>query len=227
MHRRSKTLHGAVVTVLAVLALTACGGGEDSDEIVYSKNGGTAGEARRESPAAEKTPAAEETRPAEAKWGPGLTPGQPAPGLYEPGNTGGGKFEVAVTKVVKGTVEQMKGGGYDESDLAGDTPYFVYVDYTLKEGKPTSFNVDLNAHVGVLDEKGEQVAERPVVHTGYVDGGCPVADIYMGWDIGEKHTVCTVFVGEAANPPARLVWTAEEPVDRDYTKIPSWKWATQ
>ncbi|MGW1192676.1 hypothetical protein [Streptomyces sp. NPDC002559] len=30
----------------------------------------------------------EEPRPAEAKRGPELTPGQPAPGLYEPGNTG-------------------------------------------------------------------------------------------------------------------------------------------
>ncbi|MGW2079067.1 hypothetical protein ACWCOW_19340 [Streptomyces sp. NPDC001939] len=60
--------------------------------------------------------------------------GPTAPKLFEPEVSGGGQFQVAATKIVKGTMEQMREGHYSDDELGGGTPYFVFVAYTLKSG---------------------------------------------------------------------------------------------
>lgn len=167
MRRRSRALHGALVTVLG-LALTACGGAGGGEEREGSKGRATKDDSVAESPSVSAAPSPS------VEWSPALSMGQPAAELFEPANSGGGRFQVAVEKMVKGTPEQMKEGYYDGKGL-GDTPYFVYVACTLKEGKPAYANSDLNANAVALDEGGEEVAKRPIVHTDYVDGGCPEA----------------------------------------------------
>ncbi|MFD9484773.1 hypothetical protein ACFWBX_12355 [Streptomyces sp. NPDC059991] len=221
MHRRSKALYGVLVTALG-LALTACGGDGGGGKPGVSEGRAAKGETGRESPSASPS--------AKWEWGPALTMGQPAPKLYEPANTAGGKFEVTAKKIVKGTPEQAKSLHWDTvspGELKGDTPYFVYITYTLKAGKPQVANADLGAHAAALDMNGVKVAERPTVHTGYVDGGCDVPPVYMGWDIGETRTLCTVFAGDESNPPARLAWATNVTTDEDYMKAASWQWTVQ
>ncbi|ARF52831.1 hypothetical protein B1H19_00195 [Streptomyces gilvosporeus] len=152
--------------------------------------------------------------------------GKPAPKLYEPEVSGGGRFQVAAKKIVKGTPEQLKEGHLDDEGL-GDTPYFVYVTYTLKAGKPEVSNPDLNANAVALDENGEEAAKRPTVHTGYVEGGCPVPDAYTGWDVGESRTLCSVYIGDAAKQPTRLAWNPDAQSADDYKKGSSWRWTTR
>ncbi|MEV4927366.1 hypothetical protein [Streptomyces roseoverticillatus] len=221
MHRRSKVLYGMLATALGI-ALTACGGNE----------GG--GEGGKESPASQESAAKGESGKAspavKVEWTPALTMGQPAPGLYEPGVSGGGKFQVAATKVVKGTQKQLKEGHYIDADrtLEGGTPYFVYVTYTLKEGKPSVVNSDLNSGAAILDENGEKAAERPVVHSGYGEGGCPVDQVYMGWDIGESRTQCSIYIAKTGSKqPARLAWSATATTADEFKKGASWAWVTQ
>ncbi|OAR25716.1 hypothetical protein A8W25_09175 [Streptomyces sp. ERV7] len=221
MHHRSKALYGVFVTVLG-LTLTACGGDGGGGKSGVSEGGAAKGETGQETPSASPSEKPE--------WGPALAMGQPAPKLYEPLNTSGGKFQVTAKKIVKGTPQQAKDLNWDTlapGELKGSTPYFVYFTYTLKEGKPQVANPDLGAHAAALDMKGVKVAERPVVHSGFVDGGCEVPPVYMGWDIGETHTLCTVFAGDEAHPPARLAWGTDIETDTDYMKAASWKWTTQ
>ncbi|GGR47093.1 hypothetical protein [Streptomyces netropsis] len=216
MHHRSKVLYGMLASALGI-ALTACGGDGGGEESGASEGRTAKSGSGKASPA---------TR---VEWSPALAMGQSAPELYEPRNSAGGKFQVTATKVVKGTQKQMKDGHYVEADrtLEGRTPYFVYVTYLLKEGKPGVANPDLNAHAVVLDENGDTAAKRPVVHSGYVEGGCPVGDIYMGWDVGEKRTLCSIYIGDPSKRPARLAWsTAAETAD-DYKKGASWAWTAQ
>ncbi|MFF7021774.1 hypothetical protein ACFY97_12235 [Streptomyces klenkii] len=222
MHRRrSKVLYGILTAALGI-ALTACGGkeggGEGGKESPASQEAAAKGESGKQSPAAK------------VEWTPALTMGQPAPGLYETGASGGGKFQVAATKVVKGTEKQLKEGHYIEADrtLEGGTPYFVYVTYTLKEGKPDVINSDLNSGAVILDENGEKAAERPVVHSGFGEGGCPVGPVYMSWDIGESRTQCSIYIAKAgAKQPARLAWSATATTADDFKKGASWAWVTQ
>ncbi|MEU1075591.1 MULTISPECIES: hypothetical protein [unclassified Streptomyces] len=221
MHRRSTPLYGVLLALLG-LTLTACGGDAESGNPGISEGRPVKGGSSQESPSASASPKGE--------WGPALAMGQPSPKLYQPANTGGGTFEVAAKKIVRGTREQAKSLHWDTvapGELMGDTPYFVYFTYTLKAGKPQSPNADLGAHAAALDKNGVKVADRPTVHTGYVDGGCEVPPVYMGWDVGETHTLCTVFAGNASNPPKRLVWTTALSTDKDYMKAASWEWTTR
>ncbi|WP_367131303.1 MULTISPECIES: hypothetical protein [Streptomyces] len=226
MHRRrSKVLYGALATALGIV-LTACGGNEGGKGASPSQ--GSA--AKSESESENGSGSGKESPAAKVEWTPALTMGQPAPGLYEPGASGGGKFQVAATKVVKGTQKQLKEGYYVEADrtLEGGTPYFVYVTYTLKEGKPSVVNSDLNSGAVILDENGEKAAERPVVHSGYGEGGCPVGEIYLGWDIGETRTMCSIYIAKAgAKQPARLAWSATATTADEFKKGASWAWVTQ
>ncbi|MFD0118866.1 hypothetical protein [Streptomyces sp. NPDC059753] len=66
--------------------------------------------------------------------------GPTAPKLFEPEVSGGGQFQVAATKIVKGTMEQMREGHYSDNELGGGTPHFVFVAYTLKSGVPDNSN---------------------------------------------------------------------------------------
>lgn len=221
MHRRSEALYGVLASVLAI-SLTACGGDGGGAKSGPSAERPPDGQTSRQTPSA--SPSA--TPSAKPTWGPALALGQPAPNLYEPEMTMGGKFEVTATKIVKGTPAQAKSLHWDKrmaGEPAGNTPYFVYFAYTLKDGKPHAANVDLGAYAAALDMNGVKVAERPTVHTGYVDGGCPVPPIYLRWDMGENRTLCTVFAGDASNPPARLAWGTDE----DYMKGASWEWTAK
>ncbi|MFG2716563.1 hypothetical protein ACGFX2_39530 [Streptomyces goshikiensis] len=225
MHRRTQALYGALTTLLAI-SLTACGGGEGGAKSGIAEERAADGESSPQTPSA--TPS--ETPSVKPKWGPALAMGQPAPTLYEPANTMGGKFEVTATKIVKGTPAQAKSLHWDKrmpGEPTGDTPYFVYFTYTLKEGKPQVANVDLGAHAAALDMNGAKVAERPTVHTGYVEGGCTVPPIYLRWDIGDSRTLCTVFAGDPSNPPARLAWSTDVTTDEDYMKGASWEWTAR
>ncbi|MGE7387629.1 hypothetical protein ACQKM2_19310 [Streptomyces sp. NPDC004126] len=221
MHRRSTALHGVSAAVLA-LALTACGGdgggGKNTTGNAGTVRAGGAGDGAGApaSPSPSASP--------KAQWGPALTIGQPAPQLYEPNVTDGGKFEVTVQKIVKGTPAMLKNRHFDEK--LGDTPYFVYVTYTLKEGKPSYVNSDMNAHARITDETGEPVIKRPDVHSGFLEGGCPVPPVYLGWDVGESHTVCSIWIGPAAVQPTRLAWSPQGDSAEDFKKGASWKWAT-
>ncbi|MET9413889.1 hypothetical protein ABZY03_06805 [Streptomyces klenkii] len=221
MHRRSKALYGMLATALGI-TLTACGGHEGGGE------GGKESRAPQESAA--KGESGKESPVAKVEWTPALAMGQPAPGLYEPGASGGGKFQVAATKIVKGAQKTLKEGHYIDADrtLEGGTPYFVYVTYTLKEGKPSVINSDLNSGAVILDENGEKAAERPVVHSGYDEGGCPVGEVYLGWDIGESRTQCSIYIAKTGSKqPARLAWSATATTADDYKKGASWAWVTQ
>ncbi|MEU1818916.1 hypothetical protein ABZ543_27570 [Streptomyces roseifaciens] len=216
MQRRSKVLYGMLTTALGI-ALTACGGNGGGKEAGAPQGSAAESGSGKASPAVR------------AEWSPALAMGQPAPELYEPQASGGGKFQVTATKIVKGTQKQLKDGHYIDADrnLEGGTPYFVYVTYTLKEGKPSVVNSDLNAHAVILDENGEKAADRPVVHSGYVEGGCPVREIYMGWDVGEKRTLCSIYIAKAASTqPARLAWSTDATTPDDYKKGASWGWTT-
>ncbi|QSY49203.1 MULTISPECIES: hypothetical protein [Streptomyces] len=222
MHRRSKTLYGVLVTVLGI-TLTACGGAGGGEKSGVPEDSSAKGATGQESPS---------VRPSKKpEWGPALAMGRPAPKLYEPQNTEGGKFEVTATKIVKGTAAQAKYLHWDQSspgELKGNTPYFVYIACTLKEGKPQVANPDLGAHAAALDMNGVKVAARPVVHSGFVEGGCEVPPVYMSWDIGETRTLCTVFAGDESNPPARLAWdTTDMTTVEDYMKAASWEWVAQ
>ncbi|MFF2195273.1 hypothetical protein [Streptomyces sp. NPDC058157] len=231
MHRRSKALYGLLATALG-MTLTACGGaGGDAKSGATgagAAKGGAAQGSSAQGGAGPESPAA----PSASKkpgWGPALPLGRPAPALYEPGVTGGGKFEITVSKIVKGTAKQAKALYWDRSvpgEVTGDTPYFVFLTYTLKEGKPAYSNADLGAGAQALDENGVQVAKRPEIHTGFVEGGCPSdTPIYMGWDVGETHTFCTVFAGYESKPPTRLFLSAGS--EGDFTKGTSWAWPAQ
>ncbi|MFJ8543745.1 hypothetical protein ACIRFH_17290 [Streptomyces sp. NPDC093586] len=217
MLRRSTVLRTVLVTALGI-TLTACGGDGSGQEGGETSSPATAGAATGESSG--KSPAAA------VEWSPALTLGQPAPKLYSPDVTGGGTFQVTAEKIVEGTREQMEEGHYDEGELAGGTPYFVYVTYTLKEGDVAVANADLNANAAVLDENGEPAAQRPEVHTGYVEGGCPVADIHSGWEVGEKRTVCSIFIADPSKKPARLAWSTDAETADDHKRGASWAWST-
>ncbi|MCQ8773162.1 hypothetical protein [Streptomyces telluris] len=222
MHCRSKVLYGMLTTALGI-ALTACGGNGDGGGLEAGAPQESAAESGSGSGSGKASPAVK------AEWSPALAMGQPAPGLYETQVSGGGKFQVTATKIVKGTPKQLKDGHYIDADrtLEGGTPYFVYVTYTLKEGKPSVVNSDLNSHAVILDENGEKAAERPVVHTGYVEGGCPVGQIYLGWDVGETRTRCSIYIAKAGSPqPARLAWNLNATTADDYKKGVSWGWTT-
>ncbi|OKK16039.1 hypothetical protein AMK16_25210 [Streptomyces sp. CB00455] len=226
MHRRSKALYGVLAAVLGV-SLTACGGADAEGGKSGVPEGRTAKDAAGQPGPSASPSASPSDKP---QWGPALAMGRPAPKLYEPKNTAGGKFEVTATKIVKGTAEQAKSLHWDKrlpGEPKGDTPYFVYITYTLKEGKPGVANPDLGAHAAALDMNGVHVAERPTVHTGYVEGGCTVPPVYMGWDIGETRTLCTVFAGDRSNPPARLAWATDVTTDEDYMRGASWEWTAK
>ncbi|WP_190021167.1 hypothetical protein [Streptomyces hiroshimensis] len=206
------------MTTALGIALTACGGNGSGKESGAPEEGATKSESSKATPAAR------------VEWSPALTMGQPAPGLYEPKNSEGGKFQVTATKIVKGTRKQLEEGHYVDADrnLEGGTPYYVYVTYTLKEGKPSVVNSDLNAQAVVLDENGEPAAERPVIHSGFDEGGCPVDKVYMSWDIGEQRTMCSIYIAKAnAKQPARLAWSADATTADDYKKGASWGWTTR
>ncbi|MCX5376251.1 hypothetical protein [Streptomyces sp. NBC_00091] len=227
MHRRSKALYGISAAVLG-LALTACGGEgsgakSGASGIANGTVNGNAAGSGNGSGNAGAAPAS--SAPAKAQWAPALALGQPAPQSYATLAGGSGKFQVAATKIVKGTPKMLKDRHFEEQ--LGDTPYFVYVTYTLKEGKPDSSNPDLNAHAAVFDESGEEVAKRPVVHGGHLEGGCPVGDVYLGWDIGESRTYCSLWIGHSSKQPTRLAWAPDGETAEEYKKAGvSWKWAT-
>ncbi|WP_405779732.1 hypothetical protein OG512_05990 [Streptomyces sp. NBC_01378] len=221
MQRHSRALSGVLATVLG-LALTACGGSGDRNESGGSKDRGARSDSGQvASGGRQKSP----RKPVE--WTPALTMGQPAPKLFEPEVSGGGQFQVAASKIVKGTPEQMREGHYSDDEMGGGTPYFVFVAYTLKSGVTDNSNPDLNANAAILDKDGEPAAERPVVHAGTVEGGCPVGDVYMGWDVGETHTLCSVFIGDPSKQPARLAWSTDAETPDEYKKGSSWEWVTQ
>ncbi|MCF3182088.1 hypothetical protein IPZ70_19375 [Streptomyces polychromogenes] len=231
MHRRSKALYGLLATALGI-TLTACGGsGGDTKPAAPGAGAAKGGSALGGSVLDEPGQATPSAVPASKKpgWGPPLPLGRPAPGLFETGVTSGGKFEVTVSKIVKGNAKQAKAMYWDKrtpGEIKGDTPYFVFLTYTLKEGKPSVSNADLGAGAYALDENGEKVAERPVIHTGLVEGGCPSdTPIYMGWDVGETHTFCTVFAGNESKPPTRLFLGSGS--EDEYTKGTFWAWTAQ
>ncbi|MFF4368170.1 hypothetical protein [Streptomyces sp. NPDC001594] len=216
MRRNSIAVHGVLATVLGV-TLTACGGGEGGSTAVPAPSGaktagGQAGPSQSPSP--------------NATWGPALALGQPAPNLIE--GTDGGTFQVTVQKIVKGGPKQMKAGYYDQHPELGDTPYYVFATYTLKEGKPDHPNANLNLPIHILDENGNEAAQKPVIVSGFEEGGCPVGEVYLGWDIGETRTQCSVWIGSTAKPPARLVWNGKDArTPAEFMKLDSWKWSTQ
>lgn len=150
MHRSSKVLYGVLATILGI-ALTACDSSAIEEKPSRSEDR-TAGTGNGKASPGTST-----------EWSPALAMGQSAPGLFEPQNAPGGKFQVALDKIVKGTQEQMEEGHLNKDEFVGGTTYFVYVTYTLKGGQTDVGNLDLNAHAAVLDENGEEAAKRPVI----------------------------------------------------------------
>lgn len=214
MQRPSKARYGLLATALS-LTLTACGGsGGGGEETGGPKN-----------PAAGDSPAATKSAAAKVEWSPALSMGQPAPGLYESQNAAGGKFEIAAQKIVAGKPGQLKIGDFDVREAAKGTPYFIFVTYTLKEGKPEKPNPLLSANLAVLDENGEKFGLDTVDLD--EDNGCKVPEIYLGWDAGETRTLCSTVVLDGSKQPARLAWNADAMTPDDYKKGPSWKWTTQ
>ncbi|WFB10509.1 hypothetical protein LRS74_28355 [Streptomyces sp. LX-29] len=215
MHRRFSIRFGLMAAVLGI-SLTACGGDGDGGtrEPLGAEDGRATTAAGGESPAVKYTP----------QWEPALAMGESAPGLYE---SDSGKFQIAAQKVVKARPDVLENYVAHDRTLEGGTGYFVYVTYTLKEGSSTG-NPDLNLGIGIYDETGHTVAERPTVHSGYEEGGCPVASIYLGWDIGETRTLCSMYIAKAGKPtPTRLAWASETYGIGIYKSGPSWKWATR
>ncbi|MFD7233570.1 hypothetical protein [Streptomyces sp. NPDC059881] len=213
--RVKAVVRGTMCVAVLVAVLTGCG--SSASEGKPDSSGDRT--ANTENDKASPSPTTE--------WSPALTVGQPAAGLFEPHNAPGGKFQVTLDKIVKGTQEQMEDGHFDEGEFAGGTPYFVYVTYALKGGQTDVGNPDLNAAAVVLDENGEEAAKRPVSHAGYVEGGCPVAPVWMGWDVGETRTLCSVFIGNGPKQPTRLAWSTDAETADDYKKGASWQWTTQ
>ncbi|MGW1947061.1 hypothetical protein ACWCRC_22415 [Streptomyces sp. NPDC001940] len=144
--------------------------------------------------------------------------GPTAPKLFEPEVSGGGKFQVAATKIVKGTLEQMREGHYSDRRTGRRHPVLHVRGVHPQVGVPDNSNPDLNANAAILDNDGEPAAERPVVHAGTVEGGCPVGDVYMGWDVGETHTLCSVFIGDPSKQPARLARSTDADTPDEYKK---------
>ncbi|MGW6971676.1 hypothetical protein [Streptomyces sp. NPDC054952] len=218
MHRRSKVRYGLMATALS-LTLTACGGSGESSEAAGGPQNPGAGDSAKPSAAATSS------APAKVEWSPALTMGQPAAGLYESPNASGGKFEIAPQKIVAGKPGQLRIGEFDVREEAKGTPYFIFVKYTLKEGKPASPNPLLSASLAVLDENGEKLGINTVDLN--EENGCTVPEIYLGWDAGEARTLCSTIVLDGTKQPARLAWHADAVTPDDYKKGPSWTWTTQ
>ncbi|MCX4515643.1 hypothetical protein OHA27_36185 [Streptomyces sp. NBC_01619] len=49
---------------------------------------------------------------------------------------------------------------------------------------------------------------------------------YVGWDAGEKRTLCSVFIGDTSKLPTRLAWSTDAATADDNKRGASRQWTT-
>ncbi|MCK1812812.1 hypothetical protein MTQ13_00705 [Streptomyces sp. XM4011] len=216
-HRKNLWLRAAVPATVLALALTACGGsdddasdGADAQETEQSQeqDGDADGDAQEDDAPAEDDAAQE---PSSGSFALGESAG-PAPYEYSDATA---QLEITVQKLEQGDIADVEAAGvFDAEDIAGQTPYYLYVDYQhvggdeLRYGRP---GTELRTTLA----DGSYMPSVIMIGDLGIPGGCPASEEPDTLAEGEGFTDCDMFLVPEGAELGETVWTGAD--DSEFT----------
>ncbi|QKV69246.1 hypothetical protein HUT13_10975 [Streptomyces harbinensis] len=212
-HRKKLWLRAAVPATVLALALTACGGDDDASDGAGAQETGQSQDQDQDQDAQEDAPAEDEAseEPSSGSFALGETAG-PAPYEYSDATA---QLEITVQKLEQGDIADVEAAGvFDAEDIAGRTPYYLYVDYQhvggeeLKYGRPGS-------ELRTTLSDGSYVPSVIMIGDLGIPGGCPASEEPDTLAEGEGFTDCDMFLIPEGAELGETVWTGAD--DSEFT----------